>query len=579
MSSARDPRVASHGFLLAAAAAVFASLAVLPWLFPFGPLTGGVAGTAAAFFVTGVPGVLLLFASRRPDLLARLRQALTLLGVSILLTAGGNLLRFVGELGVALPSVPGLDLATTVALWALGLAALLLIPLSPLAPRAGWRIATDVTISVLGMFLAVVAIWTLPGMRLAPPSAHLKLILYNGMEAANLVALNLILVRGPSRPIRRAIFWLSATIVIETTYLIALEFALGRQAHDFRLSNSLFFVDYLAYLYAGASFLLDPQPDTDVPLLPESLRAFNPLPVASVLGTGGLLILAALRPSDPALLPLAAGIVVLALLLLARVVGATAENLRLVRAEAAEERLREAGKMKMMGRLAGGIAHIINNLMTVVLGHAELARDGVGKRGEVAESLEAIGEAARRASGLAGRLLNASGQRIREGRRMRVFDVVTGQREALTRVAGPDRTLTFDLREGEALVPPSDVEVVLLELVSNAVDATTPGGRIAIRVRDERVASRQPGRTPEPDAGLYSVLEVEDDGKGVAPGDLPSLFEPFFTSRPTHEGRGLGLSVVHGIVTSCGGSVLVENAPGAGARIRVFLPQSAVKPS
>jgi signal transduction histidine kinase len=579
MSPAREPRARPRRLRLTAATAVFASLAVLPWLVPFGPLTGGKSGTAAALLVTAVPGILLLLASRRPDLLERLRQALALLAVSMLLTSAGNLLRFVDALGVALPSVPGLDLATTVAIWALGVAALIRIPLAPLSPGAGWRIATDVTIAVLGMSLAVVAIWTLPGMRLAPPSAHLKLLLYNAMEAANLVVLNLILVRGPSRPIRRAVVWLSATIVIETTYLIALEYALGRQAHDFRLSNSLFFLDYLAYLYAGASFLLDPQPDTDVPLLPESLRAFNPLPIAAVLGVGTLLILATLRPSDPSLFPLAAGIVVLALLLLARVAGATAENLRLLQQEAAEERRREAEKMELMGRLAGGIAHIINNLMTVVLGHAELALDLAGRTLAMRENLEAIAEAARRASGLAERLLSASGRRIRDQRQMRVLEVVLGQREAMKRTAGPDRTLTWDLAEGDALVPPSDLEAVLLELVSNAADATATGGRIAIRVRDEMLQAPPKDVSPALKPGRYSILELEDDGPGVPPADLKRIFEPFFTSRPTHEGRGLGLSVVYGIVASWGGALLVDSAPGAGTRVRVYVPQSAVKAS
>ncbi|MFI5198605.1 MAG: sensor histidine kinase, partial [Thermoanaerobaculia bacterium] len=430
-----------------------------------------------------------------------------------------------------------------------------------------------------GITLAVVAIWTLPGIRLAPPEAHVKLLLYNAMEAANLVVLNLILVRGPLRPIRRAIFWLSATIVVETTYLIALEYALGRQAHDFRLANSLFFLDYLAYLYAGASFLLDRQPDADVLLLPESLKAFNPLPIAAVLGVGALLILAALRPADPALIPLAAGIVVLALLLLARVAGATAENLRLLQQEAAEERRGEAEKMELMGRLAGGIAHIINNLMTVVLGHAELARGLAGREHVTRKNLEAISDAARRASGLAERLLSASGRRIRDRRQIPVLDVVLGQRDAMSRTAGRDRALGWDLVNGDAHVPPSDLEAVLLELVSNAAEATAPGGRITIRVRDETLEAPPRDASPALKPGRYSVLEVEDDGPGVAPGDLKRIFEPFFTSRPTHEGRGLGLSVVYGIVASWGGALLVDTAPGAGTRVRVYVPQSAVKPS
>jgi signal transduction histidine kinase len=577
MSSADAPRVRLARPWLTAATVVFVALAVLPWLTSFGPLTGGAAGTGAALLVTLVPGVLILLASRRPDLLERLRTALSLLAVSMLLTAAGNLLRFIDAVGVRAPTVPGLDLATTFAIWALGLAALILIPLAPLAPGAGWRIATDVTIAVLGMSLAVVAIWTLPGMQIAPPSAHFKLIVYNAMEAANLVVLNLILVRGTSRPIRRAIFWLAATIAIETVYLVALEYALGRQTHDFRLSNSLFFVDYLAYLYAGASFLLDVQPDRDVPLLPEGLRAFNPLAAMSVLGVGALLILAAVRPSDPALVSLAIGSVVLALLLLARVAAASAENLRLLREEAAEERRREAEKMALMGRLAGGIAHIINNLMTVVLGHAELSRAAPGASPEIREHLRAVAEAARRASGLAERLLGASGRGMRDQRSMRILDVVLGQREAMRRAAGPDRTLTWDLAEGDALVPPSGLEAVLFELVSNAAEATASGGRITIRVRDETVQSPPAGTTPDLLPGFYSILEVEDDGRGVGTDDLPHVFEPFYSTRPGHEGRGLGLSVVHGIVAKCGGGVLLDTEAGGGTRVRVYLPQGVVR--
>jgi signal transduction histidine kinase len=162
---------------------------------------------------------------------------------------------------------------------------------------------------------------------------------------------------------------------------------------------------------------------------------------------------------------------------------------------------------------------------------------------------------------------------------MRIHDVVLGQREALARTAGPERTLTWDLADGEALVPPSDLEAVLVELVSNAVDATNPGGRITIRVRDETLEATPAGVSPDVPPGRYSILEVGDDGRGVAEADLPHIFEPFFTSRPSHEGRGLGLSVVHGIVASCGGAVLVDSAPGTGTRVRVYLPQGGGKPS
>jgi signal transduction histidine kinase len=230
-----------------------------------------------------------------------------------------------------------------------------------------------------------------------------------------------------------------------------------------------------------------------------------------------------------------------------------------------------------MGRLAGGIAHVINNLMTIVLGRAELSLMTPGATPEIRENLKAVSEAARRAAGLAERLLGASGRRMRDGRTTRTLDVVLGQREAMEQVAGPDRVLTWDLAEGDALVPTSDLEAVLLELVSNAADATASGGRITIRVRDETLEATPARASRDLPPGRYSILDVEDDGRGVAGDVLPHIFEPFYSTRPSHEGRGLGLSVVHGIVAKCGGAVLVDTEPGAGTRVHVYLPQSTVK--
>ena len=127
------------------------------------------------------------------------------------------------------------------------------IPLSPPAPGARWRIATDVTIAVLGMSLAVVALWTLPGIRVAPPSAHHRLILYNAMEAANLVVLNLILVRGPLRPIRRAIFWLVGDDRDRDDLPDRARIrASGARPGTSGSRTACSFVDYLGYLYAGS---------------------------------------------------------------------------------------------------------------------------------------------------------------------------------------------------------------------------------------------------------------------------------------------------------------------------------------
>ena len=582
MSLTEQPRALNRRRVwLTLATAAGACFAVLPWISSFGPLSGERSGVFAAFLVTAVPGALLLAGARKPELLGRLRQTLALLAVSMLLTAGGNLLRLVGAYGVTLPSVPGLDITASVAIWALGLAALLRLPLTPLGRGGWWRVATDITIAGAGMGLAVFVIWTLPGLAQAPAAMRSRIMLYNWMEAANLTVLSLILVRGPLRPIRRAVWWLAATIVVETVYLIALQYAIGRQAHDFRLVNSLFFVDYLAYLFAAAFFFSDPQPDMDVPLLPESMRAVNPLPMLAVFGVGGLLIASSLGNPDRTVLPLAIGIVLMAVLLLARVIGATWANLRLLRAEAAEDARRESEKLHLMGKVAGGIAHVLNNLMNVVRLHAELVLLRAGKGQSFADNVKTIDVAAQRASALAARLLLASGGRRGDNRLSRLVDVVRLHQDPVRVWAGQDREVSWELAEGQggALVHPPELEAVLRELIANAVDATSVGGTITIRVRDESLAQPPPGISPRPRPGRYSILEVADTGRGIETADLPRVVEPFFTTRPTHEGRGLGLTVVHGIVAGYGGGLLVDNVPGVGTRVCVYLPIAPSDPA
>ena len=561
---------------LALGTAVLLLLILAPWLVAFGPLEGDAKGTLAAVLVMGVPAVLLAVASRRDDLDPRLRQALVLLVLSMGLSVAGNLLRLLAALDVPLPNVPGLSVVSNIVIWAFGLAALLRIPLVPLSRGARWQIATDTVIAVGGLALAIFAIWTLPGFEHAPYAARLQMLAYNAMAAANLVALNLIVVRGPTRPIRRAIWCLAATIIVETTYLVAMQYTIGRQTRDFSLPNSLFFVDYLAYLFAAVFFLSDPQPRTDLPLLPENVRAFNPLPMAAIIGVSVLLLLSTLHPSDPALFPLALGLGALALLLLARVVGATSEILRLAREEAATLQREQSERLRLMGRLAGGIAHIINNLMTVVIGHAGLIEHSAGPDQDLLGSAHEIGASARRASGLAERLRLASGHRRPDPHRSSLLETVKLQRESISQLAGQAHAITWELDEagGRASVAPTAVEAIMRELILNAVDATADGGHITIRVRDEPGSAIQSGMIVSPKPGPYSILEVEDSGRGIPPDDLSRVCEPFFTTRPLSEGRGLGLSVVYGIVASSGGGLRLASSVGKGTCVTVYFAAS-----
>jgi signal transduction histidine kinase len=559
-------------FNLAAAAA--ATLAVVPWFRSFGPVTGEPLGLLAACAVTAIPAFLLLNAARADAMSTRVRQALWLLAISMMLTSGGNFLRFLNANGVAFPSIPGLSLSTTLTIWALGLAALFRLPLMPLVPGSVWRVATDILIAGVGMTLVVFVIWTLPGLRLAPTGTRREIMSFNLMEAGNLVVLNLILVRGALRPVRRAVWWLAASAVIETVYLVSFQYGIGRHAPDDRLANSLFFLDYMAYMFAARAFLGDTRRGLEAPLRPIRLWSVNPLPVAAVLGTGGLLIFSAFRDERAAVQLLAIGIVLMTLLLVGRVMGSTYESLQLVQRKAEEDRRTQAEKLALMGRLSGKMALVVQTLVAGVRGHADLLPAEAVHDTQVLGSIEAIGEATRKASMLAERLLLASGHRRGAQRPRKLVDILRLHQDTVNRMVGEKRIMIWDLAKGDggALVDASDLETIVRELVANAGEATFHGGKITVKVRDEELTLHNPGISPCPPPGEYSVLEVSDTGRGFTQGTLPYVLEPFFTDKAANQGRGLGLSVVHAIAARCGGGLLIESMPGMGSQVRVYLP-------
>jgi signal transduction histidine kinase len=543
-------------------------------LVSFGPVTGEAWGLLAASAVTAVPGLLLIRASRGSGVSGRLKLALALLGVSILGSTAGNLLRFLAAVGVPLPDVPGFGLATTLLIWALGLWALLRIPLMPVSPGSAWRVATDIVIAGVGMTLIVFVIWTFPGLRLAPRGERLEIMAFNLMEAGNLVALNLILVRGALRAVRRGVWWLTASAVVETVYLVSFQYQIGGHIQDDRLTNSLFFLDYMVYMLAADAFLSDTRPGLDVPLRPVRLWSVNPLPVVAVLGVGGLLIVSSIRESGPMVSLLAVGIVVMSVLLMGRVIGSTFETVRLLERKAQEDRRAQSDKLALMARLSGRMALVVQRLVVGVRGHADLLPFEAVRDTHVLGSIEAIGDAARKASALADRLLLASGHRRGAQRPRRIADTLRIRQDAVNREVGDRRTMIWDLARsgGNALVDPADLDTVVGELVANAREATLHGGKITIRVRDEELAPEEAGISPCPPPGGYSVLEVIDTGRGFAQGALPHALEPFYTDKAADQGRGLGLSVVHAIASRCGGGLMIVSEPGSGSRVRVYFP-------
>lgn len=233
----------------------------------------------------------------------------------------------------------------------------------------------------------------------------------------------------------------------------------------------------------------------------------------------------------------------------------------------------QAQKMEAVGRLAGGVAHEFNNLLTGIMGLASVIQQQLPADQPARADADGVLAACRRGAALVGRLLAFS--RVSDARKepASLNEAVESARRMLETALGGGMRLETSLASGlpGIMAAPSQVEQILLNLCLNARDAADGRGRVAIATyarREERESPLSHGRLK---TGLYAVLSVADTGPGVPESVLPKLFEPFFTTKKA--GNGLGLSIVYGIVTEHGGVIDVRpGAGGRGAEFRVFFP-------
>jgi two-component system, cell cycle sensor histidine kinase and response regulator CckA len=242
---------------------------------------------------------------------------------------------------------------------------------------------------------------------------------------------------------------------------------------------------------------------------------------------------------------------------------------------AREEQLRQAHRMEAVGRLAGGVAHDFNNVLTAILGYTELLLsqfdEGDPRRGDVME----IRQAAERAAGLTRQLLAFSRKQVMQTRIVRLNDVVTGLEGMLRRLVGQDIVIdvTTDPALWEVRADPGQVEQVLMNLAVNARDAMPAGGRLTISTGNIAMDAPDPLATPGLRPGEYVWVAVTDTGTGIPETARPYIFEPFFTTKPVGKGTGLGLATVYGIVKQMAGGIYLESKEGAGTRFRVYFPR------
>jgi len=230
-------------------------------------------------------------------------------------------------------------------------------------------------------------------------------------------------------------------------------------------------------------------------------------------------------------------------------------------------RLEETQRLEAVGRLAGGIAHDLNNLLTPVLVCARLAKEGLPPGDPAIADLETITHAAERARELTRQVLAFSRRQRLELRALDLNEVVHGFHAILPRLIGEDVKVRLALAPGPLTVrgDAGQLQQVLMNLAVNARDAMPEGGvlELATQVRADGAA----------------VLSVHDTGVGMSPEVRARVFEPFFTTKPIGKGTGLGLSTSHGIVKQHGGELDVESAPGQGTTFRITLPRCGEVPA
>jgi two-component system, cell cycle sensor histidine kinase and response regulator CckA len=260
------------------------------------------------------------------------------------------------------------------------------------------------------------------------------------------------------------------------------------------------------------------------------------------------------------------------------VAGVVVTMVNITERKVVEERLRQSQRLESVGRLAGGVAHEVNNQMTVVLGFADiLSRDPQLLPGAREDVLQ-IRRAAARSAAITAQLLAFSRKQILLPHVLDLNVVIREFEPVLLQTLGPkniDLELALCGSPAVVLGDRGQLEQVLLNLVRNARDATPDGGKITVET-GEIVLDRNAFRAHEVSVrtGSYVVLTVRDTGCGMSPDVLANIFEPFFTTKPTGEGTGLGLSTVYGIVKQSNGYVWASSELGRGTAFRVYLPSS-----
>jgi len=247
--------------------------------------------------------------------------------------------------------------------------------------------------------------------------------------------------------------------------------------------------------------------------------------------------------------------------------------------ERLESQLFQSQRIEAVGRLAGGVAHDFNNMLSIILGYGELLLTTLPAQDPSRDDVEAIVDAGKRSAVLTRQLLAFSRQQTLQPEILDLGEVLKEIEKMLRSLIREDIELKYVFGEDLAsvMVDPHQIEQVIMNLVINARDAMPQGGELTIETKNVTLDGVNETSHPGLPGGEYVMLAITDTGYGMGKEVMDRIFEPFFTTKEKGKGTGLGLATAYGIVKQSGGGIYADSEPGKGASFKIYLPPTEQK--